>query len=98
MRYASFNDFCEKCCDGLYDHRLDYDSQCNGYKQLFVMFTEGIKPATLLELEEFENDPFATPDIKYLQYLHPLLRLRIIENWESIIIAVKDLKLEREYD
>jgi hypothetical protein len=76
-------------CDGLYDPNFPDDVQCTGYKQLKKMVKEKIKPASLEEIERWESEPtkeelMATPDIKYLRFLHPVLRPYIIENWDII--------------
>ena len=89
MKKLTFNEFCHKCCDGMYEPRLPQDAQCTGYIELKRMVVENIKPASLEEIERWETTPtseelFTTPDIKYLRFLHPLLRPYIIENWETI--------------
>jgi hypothetical protein len=85
----TFNEFCYKCCDGLYEPRLSDDVQSTGYKQLKKMVVENITPASLEEIERWEKNPtndelISPPDIKYLRFLHVLLRPYIIENWEII--------------
>lgn len=95
MNSATFNDFCHKNCDRLYEPRLSEDRQCTGYIQLKKMVVENITPASLKEIERWENNPsideiLSTPNVKYLRFLHPLLRPYIIENWGTI----KKLKIE----
>ena len=85
----TFEEFCEKNCDGLYDPKLSPNDQCNGYHQLRKMFDENITPASIDELIRWEQSPTreemqSTPDIKYLQFLHPLLRPHIINHWYYI--------------
>ncbi len=89
MKKLTFNEFCHKCCDGMFEPRLPQDAQCTGYIELKRMVVEDIKPASLDEIERWETNPtseelFTIPDIKYLRFLHPLLRPYIIENWEVI--------------
>lgn len=90
MENLTFNDFCYKICDGLYDPNFSQEEQCTGYKELKKMVVEKINPASLEEIKRWENEPsetelFSIPDIKYLRFLHPVLRPYIIENWNSII-------------
>lgn len=90
-----FNEFCNIICDGLYDPFVPIDAQCNGYTQLKKMVVEGIDPATLEEIKRWEESPtidelVSTPDIKYLRFLHPLLRPHIVNNWSDI----KQLKID----
>jgi len=85
----TFNEFCEKYCDGLYDSRFPDEKQCTGYLQLKKMVEEDITPASLEEIKRWETQPtqkelFETPHIKYLRFLHVLLRPYIIKNWEYI--------------
>lgn len=89
MNKLTFNIFCEKHLDRLYDSRFSDEQQCSGYINLKKMVVEQINPASLEEVERCENNPtqeelFAIPDIKYLRFLHPLLRPIIIENWDNI--------------
>jgi len=90
----TFNDFCEKHCDGLYDPKFDYGEQCSGYKQLKLMVEQQITPATKEETERWEQYPTILelgqiPETKYMRSLHPLLRTFVRDNWEM----VKHLKL-----
>ena len=53
------------------------------------MVIENITPASIKEIERWENNPtkeelFSKPHIKYLRFLHPVLRPFIIENWDKI--------------
>ena len=94
MKSLTFNDFCHKYCDGLYDPRFDDNGQGNGYITLKKMVVEQITPASLDETMRWENNPteeelFAIPDIKYLRFLHPLLRPYIIQNWG----VIKEMKI-----
>jgi hypothetical protein len=89
MKKLTLNEFCHKCCDGMYEPRLPRDAQCAGYIELKKMIVENINPASLEEINRWETTPtseelFTTPDIKYLRFLHPLLKPYIIENWETI--------------
>ena len=89
MKKLSFDEFCFKYCDGLYEPRLSQDKQCTGYLQLKKMVKENITPASLDEIKRWENNPTidemtSTPDIKYLRFLHVLLRPFIIKNWDTI--------------
>ena len=97
MKKLTFNEFCYKNCGGLYEPRLNYDAQCTGYKQLLKMVVEKITPASLKEIEQWENKPnivelLSNPDIKYLRFLQPLLRPYIIENWT----VISELKVDVE--
>ena len=85
----TFNDFCYKILDKMYEPRLSYEQQCTGYKLLKKMVIENIKPATKEEYERWKNKPttkelFSTPDIKYLTFLHELTRPIIREHWDKI--------------
>jgi len=85
----TFNEFCERWCDGLYDSKTPMELQCTGYKELRRMVVQGIKPSTVEEIERWEQSPttkelFSSPDAKYLRFIHPILRLQIIHNWEWI--------------
>ena len=89
MNVINFNDFCIRFCDNLYEPRLHMESQANGYFQLRKMVEEGIKPASRKEMERCSLYPTelelsSPPDIKYLRFLHPLLRGFIIDNWNTI--------------
>jgi hypothetical protein len=73
----------------MYEPRLSQDAQCTGYIQLKKMIIENITPASFEEISRWENNPtteelFSEPNIKYLRFLHPLLRPFIIENWKII--------------
>lgn len=85
----TFNKFCEKWCDGLYDPKLPMESQCTGYKELRSMVENGIAPAPPKELIRYLNSPtmielVSVPDIKYMRFLHPLLRNSVSQNWNFI--------------
>jgi hypothetical protein len=89
MKKITFNEFCNKCCDNLYDPNFSENLQCTGYLQLKKMVVENITPASLDEIKRWEENPtneelFSIPDIKYLRFLHPLLRTMIVENWNII--------------
>lgn len=89
MKKPTFKDFCHTCCDGMYEPRLPEESQCTGYKQLKKMIAENIEPASLKEIERWETHPtidemISVPNIKYLRFLHPLLRPYVIEKWDEI--------------
>jgi len=90
----TFNDFCIKQCDRLYTPGLDDSKQSTGYIFLKKMVQEQIKPASLKEIKRWEDNPtekelIEIPEIKYMRFLHPLLRPYIINNWDYI----KTLKL-----
>lgn len=85
----TFNEFCIKNCSGLYDPKISDNDQCNGYHQLKKMIDNDITPASLAELHHWETTPsreelHAVPDIKYLQFLHPLFHVFVIRNWSYI--------------
>lgn len=89
VKNLTFNEFCYKCCDRLYEPELPEFSQGTGYTQLKRMVIENITPASIKEIERWENNPtkeelFSEPHIKYLRFLHPVLRPFIIENWDKI--------------
>ena len=89
VKTMTFNEFCHMNCDGLYDPLFSYDDQCTGYKKLKELKTKNLNPASREEIYRWENNPtdvelISIPDIKYLRFLHPLLRLHIIDNWEVI--------------
>jgi len=86
----TFNEFCHYDCDGLYDPNFSEEEQCTGYKQLKKMMVENIHPASFREIKRWETNPtpeekLSEPDIKYLRFLHPLLRRFVIENWLDIL-------------
>ena len=93
----TFDKFCHKCCDRMYDPKLPQEAQCTGYHMLKKMVVQNIKPASLDEIKRWELEPtieelFSTPNIKYLRFLHPNLRPYIIENWDTI----KNLKVKHK--
>jgi hypothetical protein len=89
MKKMNFNIFCHHDCDGLYEPRLSDYAQCTGYFLLKKMVVDKITPASLSEIKRWETNPtsdelVSVPDIKYLRFLHPLLRPYIIEHWPVI--------------
>ena len=89
MNKTTFDEFCHTFCDGLYEPRLPEAAQCTGYIMLKKMVVENIRPASLEEMERWEKAPTldeltSAPDIKYLRFLHPLLRLYVVERWDII--------------
>ena len=95
MKKLTFNEFCVEYLDRMYEPRLPQEQQSTGYLQLKKMVVENITPASLSEIDRWENNPtddelFSIPDIKYLRFLHPLLRPIIVENWSRI----KRMKIE----
>jgi len=90
MKNLTFNEFCYKFCDGLYDPKFGYNNQCTGYKELRELVKNKIRPATIEEIKRWETNPTgeelrSVPDKKYLRFLHPGLRTLIIENWDDIL-------------
>lgn len=79
-----FERFCEIHLDGLYDSRFPYDSQASGYKLLREMVILDITPASDEECEEWRKDIFASPNLKYLEFLHPKIRPLIRKHWHRI--------------
>lgn len=89
MKKLTFNEFCAEYLDRMYEPRLLQEQQSTGYLQLKKMVVGNITPASLSEIDRWENNPtdeelFSIPDIKYLRFLHPLLRPIIVENWSRI--------------
>jgi hypothetical protein len=85
----TFKYFCYAFLDGLYDPLFTEDKQCTGYHQLKKMVKEGIAPASHEEVQHWRETPtlvevFKSPDIKYLNFLHPLVRPVVINNWPAI--------------
>lgn len=85
----SFNDFCYKILDKMYEPRLSFENQCTGYKLLRKMVEKDITPATEEEYYRWKNNPtkeelFSKPDIKYLNFLHQLIRPFVREHWDKI--------------
>lgn len=85
----NFNDFCHKILDGMYEPRLPYESQCTGYKLLKKMVQEDIAPATEEEYKRWREKPtikelLSEPDLKYLTFLHELVRPVIRKHWSEI--------------
>jgi len=91
----TFNEFCHKICDGLYDPRFPDESQCSGYTRLKQMVLDGLSPASREELQRWEENPtyeesLTVANTKYLRFLNPVLRPFIIDHWEQI----KRLKID----
>ena len=89
MKNKTFNEFCHITCDGLYDPRLPENAQCTGYRELKKMVIGNLNPASLEEIKHWEIEPtleelLTPPDVKYLRFLHPLLRNMVILEWETI--------------
>lgn len=85
----NFNDFCFKILDGMYEPRLTYEEQATGYKLLREMVEKDITPATKKEYDRWINNPtfeelVSKPDLKYLTFLHELVRPVIREHWDKI--------------
>jgi hypothetical protein len=90
MSKITFDEFCHKICDGLYDPEFPLEEQCTGYTELRKMAIENIRPASLEEMKRWEIKPtleelFAVPDVKYLRFLHFKTRNFVVENWDLII-------------
>lgn len=95
MKNLTFNEFCNQYCDGLYDPRFEDIDQCSGYLYLKKILIDNITPASLEEVKRWETEPtqeelYGVPDLKYLRFLHPILRPVIIDNWDFI----KNLKID----
>ena len=89
MYNITFNQFCEQKCDGLYDSNFPDNEQCNGYIKLKKMINDNIDPVSIEEIKRWETNPTqeemnSIPDVKYLQFLHPVLRPYIIDLWLTI--------------
>jgi hypothetical protein len=87
--YIGFKNLCDKGFDGLYDPNIPEEDQCSGYHTLKHMVVNNIRPASLEEIERWENSPtmeevMSPPDIKYLRFLHPNLRIYVIKYWDDI--------------
>lgn len=85
----TFNEYCVKFLDRMYTPELPDEQQSTGYLQLKKMIKEKITPASLEEIKNWENNPnvqelIVTPDIKYMRFLHPILREYVIKNWKTI--------------
>ncbi len=90
----TFNEFCERILDRMYDPRISEEAQCTGYHLLKKMVIENITPATKEEFDRWRNNPtleeiMSTPHIKYLNFLHVRIRPFVIEQWDKI----KELEL-----
>lgn len=86
---TEFNTFCMSNLDGLYTPELPIEQQSTGYILLRQMIEQQIDPAPIYEIERWETRPTkleltATPELKYLRFLHPLLRKYVINNWQAI--------------
>lgn len=95
----TFNDFCYRILDRLYEPKLPYNSQCTGYKLLRKMVLEDITPATKEEYERWKNNPtkeelWSKPNLKYLTFLHEITRPFIREYWDKIKILKIDKTTE----
>ena len=85
MKKITFNEFCHKYCDRLYDYNFPLERQCTGYTELRKMVINKIEPASLEEINRWKTKPtveemYSVPNIKYLRFLQPLLCPYIIEN------------------
>lgn len=94
MKITTFEDYCQYNCDGLFNPYFSEEEQCSGYIMLKKMVIENITPASLTEIKRWEIAPSleelkSIPDIKYLRFLHPLLRTHVMKNWKTI----KSLKI-----
>jgi len=90
MSKITFEEFCYRICDGLYDPKFPIEEQCTGYKKLIRMISECIEPASLEETERYQKTPteeelWSTPPLKYMLFLHEKLRPFIREHWDSIV-------------
>lgn len=100
MNKITFNEFCTDYLDGLYDPRFSDEDQCNGYKLLKKMILDDIHPANSKEIKRWEENPtpeerYDAPSLKYMCFLHPLLRPVIYGNWSFIKGLVMREKLEK---
>lgn len=89
MINMTFDEFCEKKCDKLFDPRIHEQKQAWGYKCLKAMVKNQIDPASLQEIIRWETEPTLEelvnpPELKYLRFLHVNLRPFIIEHWDEI--------------
>ena len=85
----TFKEFCAEYLDNVYTYGIPEEEQCTGYLELKKMIVEGIEPASIEEILRWQNNPtdkelFEIPDIKYLKFLHPLLRNYVISYWNII--------------
>lgn len=86
----TFNEFCYKELDGLYDPNTTDENQCSGYYKLKENVINNIEPASLEEFYRWREKPTkedicSIPHPKYLCFLHFNLRIIIIENWKLIM-------------
>lgn len=84
---SEFDKFCYEYLDRLYNPNAK--EQCSGYYLLRKMVIDDITPASIEETERWENKPeiealTAAPHLKYLRFLHPILRPRVIKYWDKI--------------
>lgn len=89
MMNLKLSEFCEKHMDGLYDSKISEENQSSGYKLLKEMVESNIEPVSTREIDRWEKSPtlqelFSPPDIKYMRFLHPILRLYVLNNWDMI--------------
>lgn len=89
MSQMTFNEFCHQICDGLYNPNFPYEEQSTGYKQLRRMVAEDITPATEEETLRWETAPtheelWGTPHLKYMRFLHPIIRGVVRRHWLTI--------------
>mgnify|MGYP003540601234 CR=1 FL=1 len=87
----SFNSYCQEL--GLFNPEFSETEQCSGYHQLKKMVIKQIQPATEDEFRTWYSDNILMFDSpcsdKYMQNIHPLLRVKIREDWNTI----KNLKI-----
>ena len=89
-KITSFNEFCYDTCNGLYTPGLPDEQQSSGYQKLKHMVINKITPASVEETKRWRISPtfeelISIPDIKYMQFLHPILRHFVIRYWDFIL-------------
>ena len=84
---TEFEEYCYKSLDGLYDPLFPEKDQSSGYTLLKLTLEQNITPATKEEVNKWYADPDARPYkdfLAYLQFLHPVLRNYVRDNWDII--------------
>lgn len=84
----NFELYCNKHLE-IYTPGIVFEKQGSGYRNLYYMLENNIDCASHEEINRWESNPteqelYDKPHLKYLRFLHPILRKYVIDNWEYI--------------
>jgi hypothetical protein len=85
---SSYDEICAEYLDGIFTPGFTEEDQSTGYKLLKELIQTKTKPASEAEYIRWKTNPtieelMMKPDIKYLDFLHPILRSIIRDNWDN---------------